>query len=232
VPRRGACSRCCARRGLPVWPVIAEIKRASPIKGSLAPQLDAAEQARRYERAGADAISVLTEPNAFNGSLADLAAVVAAVGLPVLRKDFIVDEYQLLEARVAGAAAVLLIAAALPGARLAELHAACAELDLDALVEVHDEDDVARAGVLGCSLVGINNRDLRTLAVDIGTTERLAPAASTGALIVAESGIGDADQAARAAAAGAHAVLVGEALVRLDSEDALKDKIASLRGRS
>ncbi|MGO8684812.1 MAG: indole-3-glycerol phosphate synthase TrpC, partial [Thermoleophilia bacterium] len=180
--------------------VIAEIKRASPSKGPLAPQLDAVEQARRYERAGADAISVLTEPTVFAGSLADLAAVAAAVPLPALRKDFIVDEYQLLEARAAGAAAVLLIAAALPGARLAELHAACDELDLDALVEVHDEVDLERALALGCPLIGINNRDLRTLVVSVGVTERLAATVTSGAVIVSESGIDGAAAATRVAA--------------------------------
>lgn len=212
--------------------VIAEIKRASPSKGPLAPQLDAVEQALRYERAAADAISVLTEPAAFNGSLADLEAVAAAVHLPVLRKDFIVDEYQLLEARAAGAAAVLLIAAALPGARLAELHAACDELDLDALVEVHDEADLEQARALNCPLIGINNRDLRTLAVSVGVTERLAAAVTSGAVIVSESGIDGGAAAARVAAAGAQAVLVGEALVRLDTDAALSAQIASLRGRA
>jgi indole-3-glycerol phosphate synthase len=212
--------------------VIAEIKRASPSKGPLAPQLDAVEQARRYERAGADAISVLTEPTVFAGSLADLAAVAAAVHLPVLRKDFIVDEYQLLEARAAGGAAGLLIAPPQPGAPHAQQQSPGAEANLDALVEVHDEADLERALALGCPLIGINNRDLRTLIVSIGVTERLATTVTSGAVIVSESGIDGGAAAARAAAAGAQAVLVGEALVRLDTDAALSAQIASLRGRA
>ena len=167
--------------------VIAEIKRASPSKGAIAPALDAAARARAYERAGADAVSVLTEPTRFAGSLADLEAVAGSVTLPVLRKDFIVDPYQIWEAAAAGAAAVLLIAAALDGDELAALLGECAAIGLDALVEVHDEDDLLRAELAGARLVGVNNRDLRTLAVDLATTERLAPLASAGTLLVAES---------------------------------------------
>ncbi len=158
--------------------VIAEVKRASPSRGALAPGLDAAAQARAYEQAGADAVSVLTEPTRFAGSLADLEAVARSVAVPVLRKDFIVDPYQVWEAAAAGAAAVLLIVAALDGDELAALLGECAATGLDALVEVHDEDDLLRAELAGARLVGINNRDLRTLAVDLATTERLAPLAS------------------------------------------------------
>jgi len=208
--------------------VIAEIKRASPSKGAIAPALDAAARARAYERAGADAVSVLTEPTRFAGSLADLEAVAGSVTLPVLRKDFIVDPYQIWEAAAAGAAAVLLIAAALDGDELAALLGECAAIGLDALVEVHDEDDLLRAELAGARLVGVNNRDLRTLAVDLATTERLAPLASAGTLLVAESGITTAADAERVARAGARALLVGEALVRAPQPE-LATLIAALR---
>jgi indole-3-glycerol phosphate synthase len=195
--------------------VLAEIKRASPSRGAIDMDLDAAGQARCYEIGGADAISVLTEPGAFCGSLADLAAAAAASRLPLLRKDFIVDEYQVLEAQHAGAAAVLLIAAALDNAELEHLLASCAGLGLDALVETHDEAEVERALTHGCRLIGINNRDLRTLTVDLAVTERLAPRAiAGGALVVAESGITNGADARRVAGVGVSAVLVGEALVR------------------
>jgi indole-3-glycerol phosphate synthase len=195
--------------------VIAEIKRASPSRGPIDLKLDAAEQARCYEIAGADAISVLTEPHSFLGSLTDLSAAAAASRLPLLRKDFIVDEYQLLEAQHAGAAAVLLIVAALDDVELEHLLSVCAALGLDALVETHDEPEIERALAHGCQLIGINNRDLRTLTVNLAVTERLAPLAlADGALVVSESGITDGADAARVAAAGASAVLVGEALVR------------------
>lgn len=194
--------------------VIAEVKRRSPSKGDIAPRLDAAAQAQAYAAAGADAISVLTEPTRFGGSLDDLRAVSAAVGLPVLRKDFIIDAYQVWEAAAAGAAAVLLIAAALDADVLAAMLAECSACGLDALVEVHDEDDLLRAELAGATIIGINNRDLRSLSVDLAVTERLAPLAAAGTLLVSESGISAAADACRAARAGARAVLVGEALVR------------------
>ena len=143
--------------------LIAEVKRRSPSRGDLAPALDAATQARAYEAAGVDAVSVLTQPSHFGGSLDDLRAVVAAVRLPVLRKDFIVDRYQVREAADAGAAAVLLIVAMLDDPTLRDLSAECAACGLDVLVEVHDEDDLRRATGAGATLIGINNRDLRTL---------------------------------------------------------------------
>jgi indole-3-glycerol phosphate synthase len=209
--------------------VIAEIKRASPSRGAIDLGLDAAEQARRYEIAGADAISVLTEPSAFFGSLDDLAAAAVASRLPLLRKDFIVDEYQVLEAQHAGAAAVLLIAAALDDAELKHLLEFCAGLGLDALVETHDEAEIERALTHGCHLIGINNRDVRTLTVDLAVTERLAPRAlSGGALVVAESGISDGADARRAAVAGASAVLVGEAVVRA-GESLIAARIAEFK---
>jgi indole-3-glycerol phosphate synthase len=193
--------------------VIAEVKRASPSKGPIAPGLDATAQARAYQRGGAAAVSVLTEPTRFAGSLADLEAV-AATGLPALRKDFVVDRYQLWEARAAGAAAVLLIAAALDDHTLAALHEEAAAAGLDALVEVHDAEEAARAAAIGARIVGVNARNLRTFEVDPHAFARLRPSLPTGALAVAESGISTAEQVRAAAACGADAVLVGESLVR------------------
>ncbi|MFA4966157.1 MAG: indole-3-glycerol-phosphate synthase, partial [Thermoleophilia bacterium] len=209
--------------------IIAEVKRRSPSKGDLAPGLDAVAQARAYEAAGADAISVLTEPESFGGSLGDLRSVAAAVRIPVLRKDFIIDPYQVWEAADAGAAAVLLIAAALPGHTLGLLLDECLDCGLDALVEVHDADDIERAYAVGAPLMGINNRDLRTLEVDLAVTERLSSLIGACVLLVSESGIGSPGEARRLRAAGAQAILVGEALVCTPHEH-LADVVAGLRG--
>ncbi len=209
--------------------LVAEVKRSSPSRGAIAPGLDAAVQARAYEAAGADAVSVLTEPSRFGGSLDDLVAAAAALRLPVLRKDFVVDPYQVWEAAAAGAAAVLLIVAALPGAALPALLDECRACGLDALVEVHDEGDLAAALAAGAVLVGVNNRDLRTLTVDPAITARLAPLVPGEALPVSESGMSDAADARRAAHAGARALLVGEALVRA-SGDRLAGLVAELKG--
>jgi len=208
--------------------LIAEVKRRSPSKGDIAPSLDAVAQGEAYETAGADAVSVLTEPTRFGGSLDDLRAVAAAVDLPVLRKDFIVDRYQLWEAAAAGAAAVLLIAAALPGAALRKLLDASHECGLDALVEVHDGADLDHARAAGATLIGINNRSLRTLDVDLAATTQLAPAIGPSAFIVSESGIATPEDARRVAAAGAQALLVGETLVRA-LPGALPKLIAALK---
>ena len=198
----------------PQLAVIAEVKRRSPSKGDIAPDLDAVQQATAYAAAGADAVSVLTEPSRFGGSLDDLRAVAAAVDLPVLRKDFIVDKGQIWEAAEAGAAAVLLIVAILGDDRLHELVLEALDCGLDPLVEVHDLDETRRACRAGCSMVGINNRDLVTLEVDLGTTEYLAPALGPCMFPVSESGIATRADACRAALAGARALLVGETLVR------------------
>ena len=203
----------------PQLAVIAEVKRRSPSKGDIAPELDAAAQARAYEAAGADAISVLTEPTRFGGSLDDLRAVCAAVELPVLRKDFIVDKGQIWEAAEAGAAAVLLIVAILGDDRLHELLIEALDCGLDPLVEVHDLDETRRATRAGCTLVGINNRDLVTLEVDIATTEYLAPALGPCMFPVSESGIVTSADACRVALSGARALLVGETLVRAPVEE-------------
>ena len=192
--------------------VIAEVKRASPSKGELAPGLDAVDQARAYVAGGADAISVLTEPDRFRGSLDDLEQV-AALGTPALRKDFIVDAYQVWEARARGASAVLLIVAALDDDTLAALHAEADDAGLTALVEVHDEDELARAVRLGARVVGVNARDLRTFDVDRDAFARLRPAIPEGTVTVAESGVRGPDDVVRAGHAGADAVLVGESLV-------------------
>jgi indole-3-glycerol phosphate synthase len=200
--------------GAPGSAVIAEVKRRSPSKGALADIPDPAALARAYAAGGAAAISVLTEERRFGGSLADLRTVRAAVDTPLLRKDFVVEEYQLLEARAAGADLVLLIVAALGDDRLHALHAAALDLGLTPLVEVHDEEETDRAVALGAGLVGVNARNLRTLAVDPDTFDRLAPRVPQDRVLVAESGIAGQEDVARYVAAGADVVLVGEALVR------------------
>ncbi len=194
--------------------VISEVKRSSPSKGALAPIENPAALAQAYERGGASAISVLTEQRRFGGSLADLDAVRAAVRLPVLRKDFIVTEYQLVEARAHGADLALLIVAALDDALLAALHSRALALGLTPLVEVHTPAETRRAVDLGARLIGVNNRNLQTLEVDLATFEQLAALIPAGTVKVAESGITGPADAARVAAAGADVILVGEALVR------------------
>jgi len=214
--------------------VIAEIKRASPSKGDIAPGMDAAEQALRYARGGAAGISVLTEPAWFKGTLDDLQGAREAVeelgdtrpGL--LRKDFLIDEYQLLEARAHGADAVLLIVACLDDATLGRLLACSRELGMEALVEVNNAEEMARAAAVGARLVGINNRDLRSFDVDLGTTDRLAGGAPETALLAALSGISTREDVERFEGVGARAVLVGEALMRADDPATM---IAELRGR-
>lgn len=198
--------------------IIAEIKRASPSKGPLNSALDPRELAAVYAGAGADAISVLTEPHYFRGSLDDLAAAregLRVVGLPrpILRKDFIIDPYQLLEARVAGADAVLLIAAALDDGLLSELHGAALALGLTPLVEVHDEAELARALELEPRVIGINNRNLKDFTVDIGVTRRLRPLIPARCAVVSESGIGQPAQMRELAAMQVDAALIGETLV-------------------
>jgi len=193
--------------------VIAEVKRASPSKGVIAADLNAPEQARAYVAGGAAAVSVLTEPEQFHGTLADLADV-AALGVPALRKDFLVDPYQVWEARAAGASAVLLIVAALDEPTLALLHDEARGAGLDVLVEIHDAAEAAAAGRIGAEVVGVNARDLRTFELDRDGFARLRPQLPDGALAVAESGVRGPDDVRRAADEGADAVLVGESLVR------------------
>jgi indole-3-glycerol phosphate synthase len=194
--------------------VIAEVKRRSPSKGDLAEIADPASLASAYERGGAAAVSVLTEGRRFGGSLADLDTVRAAVTLPVLRKDFVVEPYQLLEARAHGADLALLIVAALPGDSLDRLHDAAREVGLTPLVEVHDEPEAERAVALGAGLVGINSRNLKNLEVDAATFGKIAPQLPDDVVKVAESGIAGPDDVRRLVGEGADAVLVGEALVK------------------
>ncbi len=194
--------------------IIAEVKRRSPSKGAIQPDADPVEVARAYEAGGAAAISVLTDARYFSGSLDDLRAVRAAVSLPVLRKDFIIDPYQLAESALAGADAVLLIARALPGGALRRLLDEATALGLEALVEVHDEAETAAAAAAGATVIGINNRDLASFTVDLGVTRRLAPLVPAGTVVVSESGIAAPEDLEALEAAGAHAFLVGESLMR------------------
>ena len=194
--------------------VIAEVKRRSPSKGDLAEIADPAALARHYAAGGAAAISVLTEERRFGGSLDDLRAVRAAVDVPLLRKDFVVEPYQVLEARAAGADLVLLIVAALDDDQLRRLHDQAGELGMAVLVEVHDEPETARAVDLGAELVGVNARNLKTLDVDPDAFGRLAPLVPADRVLVAESGISSPVDVKRYVAEGARAVLVGEALVK------------------
>ena len=190
--------------------VIAECKRRSPSKGVLAPDYDPVRIAKAYEAGGAAAISVLTEPTFFDGALEHLAAVRAAVTIPLLRKDFVVDEYQLLEARAAGADAVLLIAAALDQRDLVRLDRRARELGLATLVEVHDEQELTRAVDAGARIVGVNNRNLRTLAVDVEGSYRLAVRFPRHVIGVSESGLKSRAELERLSAAGYRAFLIGE----------------------
>lgn len=194
--------------------VIAEVKRSSPSKGHLAEIPEPAELAAAYAAGGAAAISVLTEQRRFNGSLADLDAVRARVATPLLRKEFMVDEYQFLEARAHGADLVLLIVAALDDATLRRFHHLAGELGMTCLVETHTADEVARALDLGAELIGINNRNLKSLDVDLATFAPLAAQIDGRALVVAESGIAGTADVERLAGEGADVVLVGEALVK------------------
>jgi indole-3-glycerol phosphate synthase len=193
--------------------VIAELKRASPSRGRIRDVYDPPAHARSYAAAGARCLSVLTDEHYFEGALAHLTAARAAVALPCLRKDFLVDPYQIEEARAAGADAVLVIAAAGSPAERGELAGRAAEAGLDVLVEVHDEEEMAWAVEAKASLVGVNNRDLRTFETRLETTERLAPLAPAGAVLVAESGIRTRADVDRMLRAGARALLVGEALM-------------------
>ncbi len=196
--------------------VIAEVKRASPSRGDLAEIPDPAALAALYETGGASAISVLTEERRFKGSLADLEAVRAAVSLPVLRKEFVADPYQVFEARAAGADLVLLIVAALDQPRLVELHGLISDLGMTALVEAHTDEELSRAFDTGATLVGVNARNLSTFELDRDLFGRLADRYPSGVIRVAESAVKSAADVAHYRAAGADVVLVGEALVTSD----------------
>lgn len=208
--------------------LIAELKRASPSAGPIAPDVDRLAAARAYAAAGAAAISVLTEPLHFLGTLEDLTTVRAEVSVPVLRKDFIVTPLQIWEARAAGADAVLLIVAALSDAELAALHAEAGQAGLAVLTEVHTEEEVPRAVDAGATIIGINTRDLATLRVDPTAVATIRPAIPTGITVVGESGITSRADVVAMEAAGCDAVLVGETLMRAPDAEA---KVRELLGR-
>jgi indole-3-glycerol phosphate synthase len=213
--------------------VIAEFKRRSPSAGTLHHAPDLHELVGAYERGGASALSVLTEGEHFDGTLEDVRAARAVSELPILRKDFIVDDYQLYEARVARADAVLLIVAALEPAQLRALHERAVALGLEVLVEVHDRDELRAALALEAELIGINNRDLRDFSVDVERTARLMGEVPAGVTVVSESGIARAEQLSRLEDAGVAAVLVGETLMRsADPEAALRTLRGDRAGRA
>ena len=205
--------------------VLSEIKRASPSKGLIADQMDPVEQAKAYENAGAACISVLTDSTFFKGSMDDLAAVAEAVQIPLLCKDFIIHEVQIDRAKEAGASVILLIVAALDITTLERLHDYASNQGLEVLVEVHDAKELETALSINAKLIGVNNRDLRTFDVDLARTEEIAKhfPFNENHVFISESGIMNAEDAKRAAAAGASAILVGESLMRSASvEDSLR----------
>ena len=215
-PVRGLRSALARQPGAPVR-VLAEIKRASPSAGPIRPDADPAEIAAEYADAGAAAISVLTDREFFAGELGFLARCRDRVGVPLLRKDFIIDGYQIAEARAAGADGVLLIVAALSATQLAELLAAAATYELDALVEVHTIGEAEIALAAGTTLLGVNHRDLKTFQIDMSLTSVVAPLVPPEVVLVAESGIRTAADVLLLGSVGAHAVLVGEQLMRAPS---------------
>jgi indole-3-glycerol phosphate synthase len=209
--------------------VIAEVKQASPSAGVIRTDFDPVVIARTYERHHAACLSVLTDTDFFKGSLADLEAVRSHVSIPLLRKDFVLDRYQLLEARAAGADAALLIAEILPGDRLAELRREAVELGLDVLVELHDREQLTRVIDSGATLVGVNNRDLRTFHTRLEHTLDILPAIPPGITVVSESGIKTSADMKRLADVGVHAVLVGESLMRSPDIGAALDALRGVR---
>lgn len=213
APARGFRAALVDAAGRDGIAVIAEVKRRSPSKGALAPDLDPTALGRAYAAGGAACLSTLTDEDFFGGSAADLRAARAASGRPVLRKDFTVSAHDVCDARLMGADCVLLIAAALDDDELASFHALAHRIGLDALVEVHDEPELARAVAVGADLVGVNQRDLVTFQVDTERAVRMAPLMPEGVVRVAESGIRGAEDAQVLARAGYHALLVGETLV-------------------
>lgn len=204
--------------------LIAEIKRSSPSKGALSQITDPVALAKSYERGGADLISVLTEERRFNGKIADLIAVRDAIGLPVLRKDFILTEFQVYESRLLGADLILLIVAALSNAQLRDLYQLSTELGMDVLVEVHDEEEAQRAIDLKAEIIGVNSRNLKTLEVSDLNFERIFPHLPKNVIKVAESGIATRAQVEFVESLGADAILVGESLVKSgDPEQSIKE---------
>lgn len=209
--------------------LICEMKRRSPSAGDIRVDRSPADVARAYEAGGAACLSVLTDGPSFGGSLADLAEVRAACTLPLLRKDFMIDPIQVVEARGAGADAILIILAAADDALAADLHAAADAYGLSVLIEVHDEAEFERALRLPSPLIGVNNRDLRTFVTDLATTERIAALAPPGRLLISESGVRSAADIVRLRACGARAFLVGEALMRSDDPEAAVTALRTAR---
>ena len=223
--------RALAERGRDGVAVIAELKKASPSKGLIRAEFRPAELARELEASGAAALSVLTDEEFFQGSLGNLREASAAVAIPCLRKDFIIDEFQLVEARANSADAVLLIVAALPSDELVRLARAARSHELDVLCEVHDGDELQRALDAGCDLIGVNTRDLRTFRVDLQTAFDLAAKVPSNVVRVAESGIHSASDIARLQGAGYHAFLVGESLMRAASPGAALRELVGVASR-
>lgn len=205
--------------------VIAEVKRSSPSKGSLAPISDPRSLAAQYEEAGAAVVSVLTEKRRFGGSLEDLISVRSAINIPILRKDFMVDEYQFLEARAAGADVVLLIVAALSKNQLKDYYDLATELGMAVLVETHTRQEIEDAMAIEPRIIGVNARNLKTLEIDLATFTSLIPEIPSGIIRVAESGISHRSEVETAQAAGANAILVGETLVRSGDPRLAIDKL-------
>lgn len=228
-PVRGFADRLAARVAGGEAAVIAEIKRASPSKGLLRPDLQPAEVARAYAAAGATCLSVLTDRDFFQGSDTDLGEARTACALPVIRKDFIVDPYQVVEARAIGADCILLIAACLDDRALAELTTLAAALGLDVLTEVHDAAELDRALSLPGRLIGINNRDLRTFEVDLETTLGLVDRIPDDRLLITESGIHSPQDIALMRSHGVHAFLIGESLMRAEDPGARLARLLSGR---
>jgi len=213
----------------PALAIIAEVKKASPSKGVIRPDFKPADIARRYEDGGADAVSVLTDEKFFQGSSAHLTAVRSAIGLPVLRKDFIIDPIQVQETAAINADAMLLIAAALSDGQMQELYEACREMDIEPLIEIHSPRELERALRLSPGLLGVNNRDLETFEVSLETTFKIRPYIPKECVVVSESGISTPAHTERLMKAGVHAALIGEALMRTQDAAALIKELKHAR---